>query len=683
MANLRQQDNVIQADFFDLFGGLNITDSPFKVQNTQATDGYNFEYLATGGINKRNGHTILNSTPDTQLQSLGFGLWQSSTASITTKQTLRAAGYYLQEFNTSTGVTAITPSDTGATTLFTSSSPVVFSPFCTSALSLDWFAGGGRSGGLAGYYQDPNAGGRWTVNGMRTPGGSFTAAAGGADGTIPAGGYRYAVSLVKSQTQAESNASLDVLVTISANQHVTLTFSSLTDPNSNAASFNIYRSNISGVSEFTIGDLIATLTYPTTSYTDTGTVQGTQDPVPRAGNTLLDNSVLTTSNTYIPLTTFKRRLVTTAGSTVFLSDLDKPESWPVFNEIVIPTSGNITAVGIISFNTPTTSNTDEFLAVFKERELWMISGDALTGDAATGIMPWTLKFVDYVGCPTQPLLVNANGFLFWVDYRGAFLWDGSGKPIYISRLIEADFGELGDIDRSNLTLGCGAFYHKQNQVLWFLSSLAQGVQKLALKLDLRLTLPNVGAALAGRTLEGKFTRDTMTYPVYAAASTLPTYDEILYAGDNAGNILKLFNNLGSVDGSTAIQFRYRTRPEEFGFFGLTKRFLKVIVWCKETTIDQLTLNYWVSYRTDDAIKATQGSQIADRVTSGIWDQSYWDQSYWDQVLTTYVPVVFNLGNNTIGTEGDCLMLEFQQNDSAAPVTIGGFSVLFSTLGVRK
>ena len=87
-------------NFFDNSGGLNITDSPFKIADEQATGGYNYQYDRTGGISKRAGHYPINTVADAQLKSLGLGLWFNTTDA--TKKLLRIAGTKLQTVNLTT-----------------------------------------------------------------------------------------------------------------------------------------------------------------------------------------------------------------------------------------------------------------------------------------------------------------------------------------------------------------------------------------------------------------------------------------------------------------------------------------------------------------------------------------------------------------------------------------------------
>jgi hypothetical protein len=366
---------------------------------------------------------------------------------------------------------------------------------------------------------------------------------------------------------------------------------------------------------------------------------------------------------------------------VYFSDLGKPESWPSLNFITIPSGGAITGLAVVNFNTPTTSSPNELLAVFKEDEVWIIDGSTPTiGQSDSN---WLLQFVDFCGTPAQPLVVTAQGYLFWVNFRGAFMWDGSGKPIYLSRPIELDFRTYGNVVTTALATGVGAYFKRTQQIMWFISGTVEGTQCLVLKLDLRLTLPSVETFLNGsRLINGVFSFDSLTYPVYACTSTYPTATETFYAGDRTGKLWTLYDNINA-DDTVAIPFTYRTKPDDLGITGTSKKFYKVIVWCRESSTNKLTLNYWVSYRTTAANKASNSAKIADIVSIGLWDQGYWDVASWDQFPSTYTPVVFNLGNGTIGAEGDALTLEFQQSDVNSPVEIAGWSVIYSVGSVRK
>lgn len=750
-----KQGQLIQADFFMNSSGLNNTDTPFAVRSGQAIAGYNYEYLATGGITKRNGHTILNSSPNAQLRSLGYYL---NTTPDNKKTLLRAAGTKLQSFDALAANTTNISSDTASPTSdffgVGTTQQVAFQNFTNPDTTVSWFSGGAQGAGIINGFVS----GKVTQNGVVAPtgtislttsntafltttgdasSGSFTllnvvsvanVAVGqiiadtggvitsgtkvaGVSGTtvfmsLPATGnsttdtlnffgalpdstlYEYAVSYHKLSTTAQGNAALDNAVTTSVSGYgtaggntVTLTFAFTNLDTTKYDQLYIYRSSVDGATPgFTIGDLAGTIPSTSTTWTDYGDVQQTAVPVPRTGNVSLDNSTLPSTGTYNTLAVWKNKLITSSGSTLYLSDVNKAESWPTLNFIQVPSGGPITAIGIVSYVSPTTASTDELLVIFKERELWTLSG--------TSQADWTLLFVDYAGCVAQNLVVLANGFVFFVDYRGIFLYDGSNKPVYISRFIEYDFGVNGDLDLSKLTLGCGDFFRKQNEVIWFLSSSTLGEQKLAIKLDLRLTLPNIQGNFQGRVAEAIFIKDSLSYPIYACCSVLPTFDgaflnEMFVAGDGAGNIFDLYQN-GDGDGPFAVQFAYKTRIEDFGSIGTAKRFHKVIVWAQQSSTNNLTLNYSLNYKPDDPLsQAVQELPIAAQFNNPIWDVSVWDVALWDTGTTSYAPIVFNLGNPTIGIEGDALTLEFIQSDYETPITIVGFQVLYTMTGLRK
>lgn len=684
MLSQKETGNLIQADFFNLLGGLNNTDSPFKVAQEQAIAGYNYDYVSTGGIKKRKAHTLLNASADAQTNTLG--IFVHSTSAASTKTVLRAAGTKLQTINQTTGAsTNVTSDATGAsTTAFSSTQPVVFSQFNTSSADTTWMAGGGvGSAVLLGYN-----GTTFTTNGTAIPtssGMSSTTVAG--TQLLTTGTYYYAIAFVKNSTAAASNAACDLSVSVTSggSNVVRLTFNITNNDTTKYSGIRVYRSAISGTSLFTAGNLIATVASSATTYDDTGaTAASASDNVPRAGNTSLDNSVLG-SGTYNSVTTWKRRLVTATGSTVLFSDLNKPESWPTANTITLPSGGDIKAVGVIYFSTPTTSATDEILVVFKEREMWVVTGSnfvRLTNGSGviTQDIDITLKFIDYVGCVAQNLIVFAKGFLYWIDYSGVYLWDGSAKPVYLSRLIEYDFSLDGDLDLTSLMYGCGDYLRRQNQIIWFLPSLSLGVNKLALKLDLRLTLGNSSFpnSLVGRVLDAVFMKDSLTYNMYGVKSALISSSEVFYGSGNDGRIWELFDNENS-ENSAAVAFSYRTKSEDFGLAGVAKRFHKVIVWCRESTTNNLTLKYWTNYKLNSSYQTTLNVVVSNQVTNAVWDQATWDSAYWDENLVTFRPVVFNLS----GAEGDSITLEMDQGSVNSPITIAGYSVFYTQVGLRK
>ncbi len=84
----QRQGQLIQADFFNNVGGLNLTDSVFAVKDEQATGGSNYDYAQTGGIKKRRGHEKENSVAFSPLKSVGLGFYNPVSG---TKSILRAA----------------------------------------------------------------------------------------------------------------------------------------------------------------------------------------------------------------------------------------------------------------------------------------------------------------------------------------------------------------------------------------------------------------------------------------------------------------------------------------------------------------------------------------------------------------------------------------------------------------
>lgn len=669
----------VETQFFDNTGGLNISDSPFRVKDTQATDGNNFEYTQTGGIQKRRGAAAVNTTADTQLTTRGIEILNTT---LGVKTVVRSAGTKVQNLDIDVpSFTNLSQDTTAATTDVFSTTNVtntVFGAFNTSSISMLNFAGG-TDGVYAAY---SNA--KYTKNGSVAPTGNFTAtttAGGGVWQTT--GTYRYGVTYLKAATGAESNAfggsvtlsvgvTTNVTATVAAvTNSVVLTFSSLTSVDTVTYDrMQIYRSAVSGADDFTVGSLIATLTLPVASYTDTGTSILDNENIPRANSVILDNSTLPTG-TYNVLCTWKRRLVTATGTTLRFSELNAPEAWPTVNTIDIPSGGPITGVAVISFNTD--FGNDEYLAVFKERELWLVKGNDYTDV--------TLSFIDTVGCANQSLIVLANGFLAWVDYRGIYLWDGSGKPIYSSRPIEPYFAIDGDLDKTQLIYGYGQYFRNRNMIYWYVSSKTHGVQKFVIKMDLRLTLPGVEQTLNTRIMDGVFVTDTSAQQIYAAKAYLPSSsaDEIMLIGDNAGFIYKAYQQFS--DNGTGIDFQYTTPFYMLSTPNKSKRFNKVIAWVDAVGSWDLKLDYWAGFRAGMSQKSTLQAPISTSSTSGtaLWDVADWDEGFWDDYTQSLTGVVFNLNNDQGNNEGDCIRLNFRNNGVDEPVTIYGFSI-FSTEG---
>lgn len=673
-----------KADFFNNTEGLNLTDSPFYVKDGQATGGYNYDYVKTGGISKILGISPYNTIADTQLNSLGLGIHDTTLLGV--KTLIRAAGTKLQVVNTgaATFINQTTDTATPTSDFLTAGStqPVVFANFNTANADLLWAAGGGMST-VYGY-----TGSKITANGVAVPSGTFTAVnqGSGTGGTWGAatGIYYYSVALRKASTQAVSNAALDQTITIvTATDSVLLTFPTGIDATL-YDKWYVYRSSVGGVTAFTAGSLVAQVTVGTATFTDTNITLSSSQLVPRAGS-LLDQSPLPVG-TYTTLTSFKRHLVTAAGSTVYISDLNKPESWPLGLQIVIPSGGPITAVSVVGYNSPNTGTTDEFLVVFKEREIYVING-SLIYDSNLGIYDLALLFIDSVGCPNPALVVRAPGFVTWVNTNGVYMWNGAYKPVYVSRPIESLFGYDGGLDKTKLGQSWGLYFNKKKQVIWTLSDRTRGANKIQVKLDLRLTAPSVHSTLASTVCEGIFCMDSYATPLYAGVTYLTTSsDETFVSGDNSGFVYQ--NYVSVSDNGTGVSFNYTTKPFDMGHPTIAKQFMKVVVWIDRSVARDLTLKYSSSYRNLKAQRSESRQNMDLEFFSGEtiaarWDIAVWDASFWDDFTSNVIPLVFNLDSSKNNNQGDSITLDFSQTEVNAPVVIHGFSVFWDLISPRK
>lgn len=672
-----------KADFFANIGGLNVTDSPFFVQDDQAIGGYNYDYSRTGAITKRRGHMKVNTSADTQTRTHGLGLHNTDEG---VKIVIRTAGTKFQTLTVSSATFTDKSEDTAVanSTFFSSSSeqPVVFANFNTGNTNMIWAAGGGASK-IYGYN-----GTNVTSNGAEPHTGTMTTNPTGSNGSFSATGtYYYAVALKKAGTDAVSNAALDVSAAVAATtQRVDLTIPAVSDQTKYDEIW-IYRSAPGGVSGFTTGVLVAKIASNLTTYSDLGNVAlDTTALVPRNGNADADHTVIP-SGTYKSLVTWKRRLAAAQKSTIYISEFDQSEYFPLDSDVVIPSGGDIKALGIIGFNTPTSFNTDEKLIAWKDSEMWEVSGSGLF-DTDFGFYDYTLKFVDKVGAVNQSMVVNAAGNVFWLNYRGIFMWNGSGKPIRLSRPIESLFANDGDIDKSRLHKGFGVYHAKENKIYWTVSDKINGENEITIKLDLRLTLAKT-VSLQGDTyeLDGVFIIDKWTTALYAGLSYLPSgdTDESYLTGDAEGFVYKMY--LDTADpGDAGIEFSYETKNYDMGTPSLAKQFNKVIVWLDDLSVAKdLTLEYWADYRggNEDKSQTKDNMDFPGQNSVALFDAGVFDVSYFDDFVVRTNSIEFNLKSTENNNQGDSIRLKFSQNDADAPVTIHGWSILWEPLSIRK
>lgn len=667
---MNQAGQFKQQDYFDNVGGLNLADSPMRVKDEQATGGYCYQYSKTGGFQKVKTYLNVNTLANSELLSRGGAIFVDS---VNIKNVIRAAGRKIQYYVSNTFTNLSLDTTAAPTDIFPDTThPTLFAQFNNGDRNLLNFVG--NTDGVYSIYSTSKV----TKNGTAAPTGNITATetVGGGSFTTT-GNYYYAVQFRKTSTQAFSNVTLDVLGTLTlVTNSITIDLTPIT--NSGTGTFDriyIYRSAVNGVSGFTAGDLIADLPIASTTYVDVGTSILDAVEIARP-DSQFDNSVLPVG-VYNVIATWKRRLVTAKGSTVYFTDINKPESWPTVNTLTVPSGGPITALSIISFNTD--FGNDEYLAVFKERELWLIKGD----DPAD-VTQISLSFIDAVGCPVQSLITTANGYLWWVDYRGIHLWDGANKPIYCSRPVETIFESDGDLDKSLLDRGAVSFYRKSNQICWFLSSKQFGAQRLVIRLDLRLTLPSVETTLAGRVLDGVFMFDHFNTSIFSAFSYIPNdfKEERVIVGDDAGFLYGAYEALNESGGG--IDFQYFSHFMDCGNPSVSKRFHKVVVWVEEIGSWPITLDYWAGYRASVEQKSTLVEAISDNSGElNLWDVAFWDAAYWDDFQAKLKPLVFNLHNTDGNSEGDSLRIRIRNGNADEPVTVYGFSVLWTPKAMTK
>lgn len=750
-------------------GGLNLTDTPQLIQPTQATGlSYNYEYATVGGIYKVLSALALNTLADGQLKTLGLCVLHDALTDA--RSVIRAAGIKLQVFNPSTlGFTTLAEDTAVAGTSFLAAGntmPVANAPF--NALlggTRVWLAGGGM-GPLYG----TNALFA-TKNGADQPLGKFgvsltSSSSGGV--WVGTGLYFYALGLRKKQTLSQSNASLDISITVDdATKGVVLDLSTLNIDATKYDQIIVYRSAVAGVAQFTTGNIVAQLPSNTTTYTDLGSSQASAQVVPRPGGTT-DNSPLpvfananltlggvtytatpnlgtlgnsisiaytpggsagsevvtvtnfaisvqiqsgvstpaqivkainanyaalalvsvnSTSSTavnttgataltgglngaYNTVTAFKRRLATAQGGTVYLSDTNKDEAWPLANTFTPPSGGPIVAVATVGVNSEFTTGADQYLLIFKERELWCITGNS--------IADWQMQFVAQVGTVNQNCVIPMTGYAVWLAFNGIYAWDGAGKPVRISRPINALWDTDGDLDKGQIKSTWGAYFEKANVVVWRTSSRIRGAQKLSIKLDVRLTVPQISQNVGNLEADGVFNLDYDGNAYYAGCSYRSTgYFEQLLSGDDTGFIYNMYTGAG------AVAFDYETNALDCGYPERNKRFKRVFVWVERLLDVDLTLFYWANYQRRDIYKSQENVPVGavSSTAPALWDVAYFDQSLFDDYVPDVAVIVYNLHAEDNNIEGVALKLRFEQLDANAPIRIHMFAVEWDDLGI--
>lgn len=675
-------------DFFSNVGGVNVTDSPFYVNNNQATGGFNYEYTRTGGLMKRRGDLKINSSADSDTQTLGLHTYNTK-ANI--RSLLRASDIHLQTVNIDTSTFTNVTEDTAAvnSTFFSTGStqPVVFSQFNPPSQDTAWFAGGGAST-LYGYN-----GTKVTQNGTPALSGTFSGIVSASGGSwTTTGTYYYAVAQRKSLTQAISNATLDFSATIAnVTDKVTITLPTISDQ-TKYDKFYIYRSAVGGTTSFTTGVLVAIVDSSATSYVDTGSAVGVTDNVPRADYAILDNSVLP-SGTYNNVVTWKNQLVTAKDNTVYISDFLKPESWPSDKNITLTDAGQIQALGVVNFNSRSTSTSDEYLVVWTTTKMYIIQGTGFYDDA-NSIWDLSLFYIDAIGCVGQASVVNAYGSILWVDLAGIYSWDANGKPVYISRFLEGLFNQDGDFDRTNAKITRAKFFRKQKQIHWYIPHRIYGENKVSIVLDGRLTYSQLGGGDSGTSSDaGIFYMDNRAVSTYGVTSYITSNnDEYLIVGDDNGFLYN--TQRGAIDqvptsvdssGEQGIEFDYYSNWTDCGMPGIAKRYHKVVVYVESQSPDNLTLEYWTDYKVREDLKSTRDVSMDSKLIRGsaLWDVAFWDDALWDDYEPTIVPITFNLDSKQNNNEGDAIRLRFKQYDESVPVVILGWSLYWSEGGLRK
>lgn len=665
----RQDGQFIAVDFFENTGGLETSNSPFLAHPECASGGFNFDYVQKGALRKRKGPLLLSAADGSATLGLGFYNDQNSIRDII-RYTAGGITVFNQSDWSSTPISHETPS-----TALTLPNRVVSTMFTSPTTNVLWCPN--LTQGLLGIYKT-QTGYKLTKNGAAdvSDGKLIASLSTGSGVFLATGTYRYTVTATK-KSGAEGNAALEATIDVTDTSRIVLvTLTNTLDPNI-YSKVSIYRSFVNGSALFTVGSLIAEITTisPTITFNDTGASIVDNQLIPRVNSTIRDYSELPTGNVKA-VTTFKGRLVTAIGSTLYLSEESNPEAWPTANRLPLQTGGDITALASVSFTTQFSSTTDEYLCIFKQNECWVLSGNSLDD--------WVLKKIDDSGVSHQALVTQANGFLTWLNYRGLFLWNGSDKPAYISQNFEDLFQKRGIIKKDAFSESFVLYCPTRNEVQWYLQDATQTDEHtFTLKLDLRLTQLGQEQTLVERKMQGVVTPDRYPIQLSAGVCFIPdpnAPDEQVLVSDIHGAIYLAYG--ATSDNTDTITFNYLTQNLDMGSRGHAKRYHKVVAWVKKTTALTLGLKWWVGYVPQSSAYGSRSESVTGTTNSLVWDSGDWDEKNWANSDTEIVPITFNLSSSGTNSEGDCIQLQFEES-SKNEFILYGFTVYYTDMSLRK
>lgn len=712
----RRDGQYLVEDFFTNTDGLNTVDSPFVVGHNTISDGVNVEYVARGGFRRRDGHTRRGSA-DSDTRTIGAALWDKpGTGRLVIKASNTGAAGKLKAVDlTSYSPTTLTSDEASpsSTPLPNNTSiPVSFSMFNTSSAGILWAAGSAATN-LYGVY----SGTKFTANGSVAPTVSSPATFSfvGSGGNYIAGLYsKYMITFIKGSTSAESNATVLGKTTSASggSDSATVIFSAATFPDvTKYTKMRVYRqisfAAFADNSAFTGGTLIAEITISGLANFNSGTITltdkfdsitmsgsgsatnnltGVSDSlVPNSGFVVLDNSPLP-SGTFNVVTTWKRCLVTASNNTVYISDTNKPESWPLSLRFNIPSGGAIQALAVISASSITSSQIDEYLLIFKQNELWVVTGDPDPVNTSS----LSLKFVDSVGAVGPLAVVVAEGICLWFSTRGVYGWNGNGKPIHFFRPIKDKLASSGDIDLTKAQKIWGIYKPDTKHVVFCVSSKAQGSNGSSTQGEntyiYKQSLEFVQGSktdLANKTdLDGSFTPEILPTSAACGVAFYPTTTstkQVQWFADYSGYVWTMYD---AITDSTRVQpFEYTTQFIPLGSPFISKKVHRVLLYFKNNGPINLTMNYWSKYRfqvVDQSSTEFMSTESGNTASSSIWGATTWGSGLWAASISSKTdPAIFELNNNNNNSEGDSFKFQFTNSDYTLPLEFIGFSVYYT------
>lgn len=248
------------------------------------------------------------------------------------------------------------------------------------------------------------------------------------------------------------------------------------------------------------------------------------------------------------------------------------------------------------------------LAIFKETELWTLSGDPVLAGTVFA------QVSNIVGCLNQATVVNTPIGLIWVSYDNIYMSSEAAKPVNIGDYI---YPLIQNLRGTGLYSQMFAIYHNDFYKLYF---------------------PNGQGGIVGywyNTLPHQNILQGWYGPMTGLNLTCAALDthQNIYGGDSSGVFWELDQDT-YLDGSNLIPISLTTKEYIEGSFYLTKKYFGIDLLGSSTTQGTITVEPFIDGDPLGYFYANFGQPVA------LWDQAVWDNFTWNGPQTAEIGVKF-------------------------------------------